>query len=81
MLRACKALDSVKTDNDDQRVGVEIVRRALRMPASTIARNAGKEGALIVDKILHSAFEVGYDARNDKFIDLVKAGIIDPTKV
>jgi chaperonin GroEL len=81
LLRASKALDSVKADNDDQRVGVEIVRRALRMPASTIARNAGKEGALIVDKILHSAFEVGYDARNDKFIDLVKAGIIDPTKV
>jgi chaperonin GroEL len=65
----------------DPRVGIEIIKKALRMPAYTIAKNAGKEGALIVDKILNSAFEVGYDARNDKFIDLVKSGIIDPTKV
>jgi chaperonin GroEL len=81
LLRASKVLDSVPTPNDDIRVGVEIVRKALRMPAFTIARNAGKEGALVVDKILSSAFEVGYDARNDKYVDLVKAGIIDPTKV
>ena len=51
------------------------------MPAFTIAKNGGKEGALIVDKILHSAFEVGYDARNDQYIDMIKAGIVDPTKV
>lgn len=81
LLRSLKALDSVQAANEDQRVGVEIVKKALRMPAYTIAKNAGKEGALIVDKIINSAFEVGYDARNDKFIDLVKSGIIDPTKV
>lgn len=81
LLRASLVLDSVATPNDDIRVGVEIVRRALRMPAFTIARNAGKEGALVVDKILNSQFEVGYDARNDKYLDMVKAGIIDPTKV
>jgi chaperonin GroEL len=81
LLRALKVLDGVNAVNDDQKVGVEIVRRALRMPAFTIAKNGGKEGALVVDKILNSAFEVGYDARNDQYIDLVKAGIIDPTKV
>lgn len=81
LLRTVAALDGIKIANDDIRVGIDIVRKALRMPAFTIAENAGKEGALIVDKILHSAFEVGYDARNDKFLDLVKAGIIDPTKV
>lgn len=81
LLRTLKALDSIKVNNDDQRVGVEIVRKALRMPAYTIAANAGQEGALVVDKILNSSFESGYDARNDKFLDMVKAGIIDPTKV
>jgi chaperonin GroEL len=81
LLRSLKAIENLTVSNDDQRVGVEIVRKALRMPAFTIARNAGKEGALIVDKILNSPLEVGYDARNDQFIDLVKAGIIDPTKV
>ena len=81
LLRAIKCLDGIKADNDDQKVGIEIVKRALRMPSFTIAKNAGKEGALIVDKIVNMAFEMGYDARNDKFIDMVKAGIIDPTKV
>ena len=81
LLRSLKALETITVGNDDQRVGVEIVRKALRMPAFTIAKNAGKEGALIVDKILNSSLEVGYDAQNDKFVDLVKAGIIDPTKV
>ena len=81
LLRSLKVLDSIQLPNDDIRVGVDIVRKALRMPAYTIATNAGKEGALVVDKILNSSFEVGYDARNDKYVDLVKAGIIDPTKV
>lgn len=61
--------------------GVEIVRRALRMPCSTIAKNAGKDGSVIVEKILMSPFEIGYDAQRDEFVDMVKAGIIDPTKV
>jgi chaperonin GroEL len=80
LLRALKVLDGVTSVNDDQRVGVEIVKKALRMPAYTIAANGGKEGALVVDKIINSPFEMGYDARNDKYVDLVKAGIIDPTK-
>lgn len=81
LLRTLKALDSIQSGNDDHRVGIEIVRKALRMPSYTIATNAGQEGPLVVDKILNSAFEVGYDARNNKFLDMVKAGIIDPTKV
>jgi chaperonin GroEL len=61
--------------------GIEIVRKALRMPCSTIAKNAGKDGSIIVEKILMSPFEIGYDAQRDEFVDMVKAGIIDPTKV
>jgi len=62
-------------------LGVEIVRKALRMPCSTIAKNAGKDGSVIVEKVLMSPFEIGYDARKDQFVDMIKAGIIDPTKV
>jgi chaperonin GroEL len=61
--------------------GIEIVRKALRMPCATIAKNAGKDGSIIVEKILMSPFEIGYDAQRDEFVDMVKAGIIDPTKV
>ena len=61
--------------------GIEIVRKALRMPCSTIAKNAGKEGSVIVEKVLMSPFEIGYDAQRDQFVDMIKAGIIDPTKV
>ncbi len=62
-------------------LGIEIVRKALRMPCSTIAKNAGKDGSVIVEKVLMSPFEIGYDAQRDVFVDMVKAGIIDPTKV
>lgn len=51
------------------------------MPCSTIAKNAGKDGSIIVEKVLNSSFEIGYDARRDEFVDMIKAGIIDPTKV
>lgn len=51
------------------------------MPCSTIAKNAGKDGSVIVEKVLMSPFEIGYDAQRDEFVDMVKAGIIDPTKV
>ena len=51
------------------------------MPCSTIAKNAGKDGSVIVEKVLMSPFEIGYDAQRDEFVDMVKSGIIDPTKV
>ena len=81
LLRCLSGLEKIVVNNEDQRVGVEIVKKALRMPAFTIAQNAGKEGAIIVDRILSKPFEMGYDAHNDQYVDMIKAGIIDPTKV
>jgi chaperonin GroEL len=82
LLRSGKALAGVKTANDDQRTGVEIVRRAVQQPARLIVENAGLDGSVIVGKILDNKdYAFGYDAQNDKYGDLYKLGIIDPTKV
>jgi len=82
LLRAIKALDGVKVANDDQRVGVEIVRRAIQAPAKQIAENAGADGAVVAGKILEKAdANWGYDAQTGDYGDLIKAGIIDPAKV
>ena len=82
LLYAIKALESVKPDNADQRVGVEIVRKALQAPARQIVENAGGDGAVVVGKLLESTeVDYGYDAQNGVYTNLVKAGIIDPTKV
>jgi chaperonin GroEL len=82
LLRAVKALDAVKPQNDDQRVGVEIVRKALQAPIRQIAENAGSDGSVIVGKLLDQQDgNFGFDAQTGAFGDLVKAGIIDPTKV
>lgn len=61
--------------------GIEIIKRTLKIPAMTIAKNAGVEGSLIVEKILQSPSEVGYDAMLGDFVNMVEKGIIDPTKV
>ncbi|MBX2833355.1 MAG: chaperonin GroEL [Micavibrio sp.] len=82
LLYSVKALESLKTDNDDQGVGVEIIRRALQAPIRQIATNAGDEGSVIVGKLLEQKdTSFGYDAQLGEFTDLVKAGIIDPVKV
>ena len=82
LLRAIKSLDKVAYANDDQRVGVNIVRKAIQVPARQIAENAGEDGAVIVGKLLeYKDANWGYDAQNGKYCDLVKAGIIDPAKV
>ena len=82
LLYATAVLSKVKVDNDDQRVGVEIVRKALSAPLKQIAQNAGHDGAVIAGKISESKDTTyGFDAQSGKFCDLVKAGIIDPTKV
>jgi chaperonin GroEL len=82
LLRATKGLDALTPGNDDQRVGIDIVRRALQTPARQIAVNAGQDGSVVVGKLLESKNpNWGYDAQKDEFVDLVKAGIIDPTKV
>ncbi len=79
---AIKALDKIKPANHDQEAGVNIVRKALHAPTWQIAANAGTEGAIVVGRIDESRdTNWGYDAQNDKYVDLVKAGIIDPTKV
>ncbi len=82
LLYAGKALEGVKPSNDDQRVGVEIVRRALQAPCRQIAENAGDDGAVVVGKLLEGGdTSLGFDAQNGKYVDMFKAGIIDPTKV
>ena len=82
LLRASKVLDKLSPGNDDQRVGVEIVRKALQAPVRQIAENAGVEGSIVVGKMLDKKdANFGYNAATDKFEDLVKAGVIDPVKV
>jgi chaperonin GroEL len=82
LARAAAILDKIKTDNDDQRFGVDIVRRAIASPLKQIAENAGEDGPVVLGKVLDvSDYNWGYDAQAGEFKDLVKAGIIDPTKV
>jgi len=82
LARASVGLSKLKVDNDDQRFGVEIVRKALQTPLRQIAENAGEDGAVIAGKTLDKDdYNWGFDAQSGEFKDLVKAGIIDPTKV
>ncbi|MGO7040856.1 chaperonin GroEL [Rhizobium acaciae] len=82
LLRAVKALDNVKTANGDQRVGVDIVRRAVEAPARQIAENAGAEGSVIVGKLREkSEFSYGWNAQTGEYGDLYAQGVIDPAKV
>ncbi|MDV4158431.1 MULTISPECIES: chaperonin GroEL [Rhizobium] len=82
LLRAVKALDNVKTANTDQRVGVDIVRRAVEAPARQIAENAGAEGSVIVGKLREkSEFSYGWNAQTGEYGDLYAQGVIDPAKV
>jgi chaperonin GroEL len=82
LLRALKALDSVKTVNADQKAGVDIVRRAIQVPARQIVQNAGEDGSLVVGKLLENAsYNWGFNAATGEYQDLVKAGVIDPAKV
>ena len=75
-------LGKLKADNDDQRFGVEIVRKAIQTPLRQISENAGEDGAVIAGKVLEKdEYAYGFDAQSGQFKDLVKAGIIDPTKV
>jgi len=82
LLRASEALKRVKTTNEDQKHGVEIVRKALSWPARQIAINAGEDGSVIVGKISEKdQYNYGFDAQNGEYVDMVRKGIIDPTKV
>ncbi len=82
LLYATRALDKAKPANDDQKVGIDIVRRALQWPLRQIAENAGFDGAVVAGKLLEGKnTRQGFDAQNEKYVDMIKAGIIDPTKV
>ena len=82
LLYAGRSLDKLKGENDDQNVGIGIVRRALEAPVRQIAENAGVDGAVVAGKLLEQKdANYGFDAQLEKYTDLVKAGIVDPTKV
>ncbi|KEC70093.1 heat shock protein 60 family chaperone GroEL [Rhizobium leguminosarum bv. phaseoli CCGM1] len=82
LLRAVKALENVQTANSEQRVGVDIVRRALEAPARQIAENAGAEGSVVVGKLREKTeFSYGWNAQTGEFGDLYAQGVIDPAKV
>jgi chaperonin GroEL len=82
LLRAIDALKRVKVGNEDQKHGIDIVRKALSAPARQIAINAGEDGSVIVGKILeNNTYGFGFDAQGGEYVDMVKKGIIDPTKV
>ncbi|WP_296814812.1 chaperonin GroEL [Brevundimonas sp.] len=82
LLKASKALDGLKGDNDDQNAGIQIVRRALQAPIRQIAENAGVEGSIVVGRILDSKeASFGFNAQTEEYVDLVQAGVIDPAKV
>jgi chaperonin GroEL len=82
LLRATEALKKLRTHNDDQKSGVEIVRKALSSPARQIAINSGEDGSVIVGKILEKdQYSFGFDAQTGEYVNLVSKGIIDPTKV
>jgi len=81
LLRAQKALDNIKDLEADEKIGVQIVRRAIEQPTRTLADNAGAEGALVVEEIKKRKGNEGYDVATEQYTDLVKAGIVDPTKV
>ena len=82
LLRSIKALDAVVTTNADQKTGVDIVRKAIQTPARQIVDNAGADGAVVVGKLIESNdYNFGFDAQSGEYVDMVKKGIIDPTKV
>jgi chaperonin GroEL len=82
LLYASKALDKLQPVNNDQKVGIDIVRKALQWPTRQIALNAGTDGSIVVGKLLESKnTSQGFDAQTGEYVDMIKAGIIDPTKV
>jgi chaperonin GroEL len=81
LLRAKKAVEALKSDNPDIQAGIKILARALEAPIRQIAENAGVEGSIIVGKVLQKSGNYGFDAQKEDYVDMVQAGIIDPTKV
>lgn len=80
-IRAQKVLDNLKGDNEDEQTGIEIIRRAIEEPLRQIVTNAGKEGAVVVDKVRNGEGDFGYNARKDCYENMLAAGVVDPAKV
>ena len=80
-IRAQKVLDNLKAENEDEKTGIEIIRRAIEEPLRQIVHNAGKEGAVVVDKVRAGKADFGYNARKDEYENLLAAGVVDPAKV
>ena len=80
-IRAQKALEGLKGENEDEQTGIEIIRRAIEEPLRQIVTNAGKEGAVVVDKVRNGEGDFGYNARKDTYENLFEAGVVDPAKV
>ena len=83
LIRALKKLENISVENFDQQIGVDIIKNAIKMPCKTIASNAGHEGAVVVERILAETnnYQFGFNAQTGQYINMVEAGIIDPTKV
>ena len=81
LLRAKKAIEALKSNNPDVQAGINIVSKALEAPLRQIVENAGVEGSIVVGKLLEKSGNYGFDAQNEEYVDMVVAGIIDPTKV
>tara|TARA_B100000963_G_scaffold109225_1_gene95075 strand:+ start:407 stop:2041 length:1635 start_codon:yes stop_codon:yes gene_type:complete len=81
LLRTRKALEKLKSDNVDELTGIQIISRAIESPLRTIVENAGGEGSVVVAKVIDGKGDFGYDAKSEKYVDLLKEGIIDPKKV
>ena len=81
LVNTIKSIEKLKGANDDETIGIQIVKKALEAPIRTIAENAGVEGSVVLQEVMKSKGAVGYNARTDKYEDLKKAGVIDPTKV
>ena len=81
LVRTKSVLKNVATENDDEATGLQIVARAIESPLRTIVENAGGEGSVVVAKILEGKGDFGYDAKSDQYVEMMKAGIIDPKKV
>jgi chaperonin GroEL len=81
LLRAKKAVEALKSDNADVQAGINIVAKALEAPIRQIVENAGVEGSIVVGKLLEKSGNFGFNAQTEEYVDMVAAGIIDPTKV
>ncbi len=81
LVRAKKVLTKLKAENNDEMTGIKIVERAIEEPLRQIVNNAGKEGAIVVGKVEEASGDFGYDAKRDEYVNMMKAGIIDPKKV